>query len=274
MRGAMQRAARSARHILFPDACLTCNRQVGHHGALCPACWQNVTMIDDPVCAITGLPFTHDLGKGALSADAIANPPHYTKARAAAVHAGTARQLVSRLKYHDQLMLAPLMAQWMVRAGRPFWAEADRIIPVPLHWRRFVGRRYNQAAELARHVAAHTGVALDTQSLCRKRATTPQVGLSATARHANVKGSFDVPDSCRIHIEGRTIVLIDDVYTTGATVNAAAKALKKAKAANVYVLTFSRVLPGATDPLNLPQTSFRERLMRLYQRQPRRENDG
>ncbi|MEO1749137.1 MAG: ComF family protein, partial [Pseudomonadota bacterium] len=194
------------RHVLFPDACMTCGRHVGHHGALCANCWNDVIFIDEPVCQVTGLPFSHDFGEGMLSADAIANPPDYTMARAAAVHTGTARQLVSRLKYHDHLMLAPLMARWMARAGHPLIEQTDLVMPVPLHWRRFVKRRYNQAAELARYISKEAGVEFDTVSLVRKRATRPQVGLTASARQANVGGSFSVRQGKEINVQGRSIL--------------------------------------------------------------------
>ncbi|MEL6819313.1 MAG: ComF family protein [Pseudomonadota bacterium] len=254
----------AARHVLFPDACMTCGRHVGVHGAICAGCWNEVIFIDEPVCQTTGLPFSHDFGAGMQSADAIANPPDYSMARAAAIHTGVARQLVSRLKYHDHLMLAPLMARWMVRAGGPLISQTDIIIPVPLHWQRFVKRRYNQAAELARHVGRETGLNVDTGSLLRKRATQPQVGLTASARKANVGGSFVVREGQEINVQGRSVMLIDDVYTTGATVNAAARALRKAKADQIFVLTFSRVVPDILQQPKQIKRSFFEEFQRLY----------
>ncbi|MEO0543570.1 MAG: ComF family protein [Pseudomonadota bacterium] len=266
MQSIIKPLADAARHFLFPDACLTCNRHVAQHGALCAGCWDEIIMIDHPVCAVTGLPFSHDYGDDMVSAEALADPPDYTMARAAAVHVGTARQMVSRLKYHDQLLMAPLMARWIARAGRPILDQTDLLMPVPLHWRRFVGRRYNQAAELARHVSMLEAIELDTASLIRKRATKPQVGLTASARAANVRGSFSVREGHEINIQGRNITLIDDVYTTGATVNAAARALIKAKATNVFVLTFSRVVPGIHEKPKAIKKPFPARLQSLYRR--------
>lgn len=239
---------------------------MGHHGALCAQCWKDVVLIDDPVCALTGMPFAHDFGEGIVSAEAIADPPDYAMARAAAVHMGTARQLVSRLKYNDHLLLAPLMARWMVRAGSPMIEDTNILMPIPLHWRRFLKRRYNQAAELARNIGKLTDLEIDTTSLVRKRATRPQVGLTATAREANVSGSFLVRDGHQINVQGRRVMLVDDVYTTGATVNAAARALKRAKADKVYVLTFSRVVPDMIEPIKPPRKAFPALHERLYPR--------
>ncbi|MEL6919451.1 MAG: ComF family protein [Pseudomonadota bacterium] len=262
------------RHILFPDACLACNRHVAGHGALCATCWQKLTLIAEPVCDVTGAPFSHDFGDGAVSADAIANPPDFHRARAATVHTGTGRQLVTRLKYHDQLLLAPLMACWMTRAGAPMLADADVIIPIPLHWRRFVARRYNQSAELAKHVSKQTGIPLDTATLRRHRATRPQVGLTSNAREDNVRGSFAIVDGHEIAVQGRNIILVDDVYTTGATANAAARALRKAKAQRVDLLTFSRVIPGHEEPQALAHKPFTSAIKRLYHRRDKGDDDG
>ncbi|MEO1749293.1 MAG: phosphoribosyltransferase family protein, partial [Pseudomonadota bacterium] len=147
-------------------------------------------------------------------------------------------------------------------------------MPVPLHWRRFVKRRYNQAAELARYISKEAGLEFDTVSLVRKRATRPQVGLTASARQANVGGSFSVRQGKEINVQGRSILLIDDVYTTGATVNAAARALQKAKAKNVNVLTFSRVVPDILEKPKPVARSFADRLLRLYRRNRVGEPDG
>lgn len=179
-----------------------------------------------------------------VSADVLANPPAYDKARAACVHTGIARQLVTRLKYNDRTDLAPWMARFMARAGGELVAEADLIIPVPLHWLRLWTRRFNQSAELARALATLSGMPMDAAALRRARRTRPQVGLTSRQRQDNVRGVFIVPDEKHVAVAGRTVLLVDDVLTTGATVEAAAKALKRAGAAKVHVLTFSRVVPG------------------------------
>lgn len=182
-----------------------------------------------------------------VSAEALANPPAYDRARAACVHTGVGRQLVTRLKYNDRTDLAPWMARFMARAGKQLIAEADAIVPVPLHWMRLWMRRFNQSAELARALATQTDLPMEAAALLRTRRTRQQVGLTANQRHTNVRGVFEVQDAQRIAVQGRHILLVDDVLTTGATVEAAARALKRAGAATVDVLTFSRVVPGQND---------------------------
>lgn len=233
--------------MLFPDSCLACGRHVDRHGALCAACWPDIAFIEQPLCAVSGLPFAHDFGGHMVSAEALANPPAYDRARSACVHAGVARQLVTRLKYNDRTDLGPWMARFMARAGRELLAEADIVVPVPLHWVRLWTRRFNQSAELARALSAQSGLPMDAGALVRRRRTRRQVGLTATQRQTNVRGVFVVPDEKRIAIKGRSVLLVDDVLTTGATVEAAARTLCRAGAARIEVLTFSRVVPGRDD---------------------------
>lgn len=189
------------------------------------------------------MPFSVDFGLGAVSAGAIANPPVYTAARSATIHANVARQLVTRLKYGDRTDLAPWMANWMIRAGKSLIAEADMIVPIPLHRNRFFARRYNQSAELGRAIAIKTNIEFCPEALMRKKSTKQQVGLNEHQRQENVRGAFQVPEHAYIKVTGRNVLLIDDVLTTGATVNSAAKALFKAGATKVNVLTFSQVVP-------------------------------
>jgi ComF family protein len=160
-----------------------------------------------------------------------------------------ARTLVHALKYQDRTDLAPAMGRWMARAGAELLQDADMLIPVPLHWRRGFGRRYNQSALLARAIARQSGVALKGSLLCRVRATEQQVGLSRAQRASNVQGAFQVSVERRGDVAGRRVVLVDDVLTSGATVDACARALLRAKAASVDVLVFARVVDGPRSPI-------------------------
>jgi ComF family protein len=234
--------------FLFPPVCAGCRRQVSQPGSLCGECWPKLRFLEKPWCPVMGTPFAHEMGEGFLSAEAIANPPPFERARAAVVYVGVARQMVQRLKYNDRTELGPWMAGWMLRAGAELIAEADVIVPVPLHWRRFLTRRYNQSAELARAVAARSGLPFAPQALHRVKSTRQQVGLAAREREDNVRAAFAVPDASDILVRGRRVLLVDDVYTTGATVSAATRALKRGGAAAVDVLTFARVLPGDFRP--------------------------
>jgi ComF family protein len=232
------------RNTLFPSHCFGCRQLIADQSAVCAKCWSTIRYIERPYCEVLGTPFQIDPGDGALSADAIANPPPFRRARAAVGFSGVPRRMVQALKYHDQPDMARWMAVWMARAGKDLLENTDVVLPVPLHPRRFLSRRFNQSAELARHICARTTKPFDTASLLRVKLTKQQVGLGANERQNNVRGAFKVPDARRVHIAGRNVLLIDDVYTTGSTVMAATQALKRAGAANVDVLTFARVIPG------------------------------
>jgi ComF family protein len=234
----------SVREALFPPTCLDCHVVTSRTGTLCPRCWNKVKFIERPFCEVLGTPFAYDQGDGMVSGDAIANPPPFRRARTVSAYGEVTKKLVHQLKYNDRTDLAPWMAEWMMRAGAELLADCDLIIPVPLHRWRYFTRRFNQSAELARAIGKASGKAFDPTALVRIRRTKQQVGLGARQREDNVRGAFKVPDQMLMAVSGKTILLVDDVYTTGATINAATKALKKAGAKAVDVLTFARVIPG------------------------------
>lgn len=235
---------RAAARLLFPPACAGCRGRVEVPGTLCGRCWPKLRFLERPWCAVLGTPFAHEMGEGAVSPEAIANPPPFARARAAVSYSGVAREMVQGLKYNDRTDLAPWMAGWMARAGAELVADADLVVPVPLHWRRFLSRRFNQSAELARALAAQANLPFEPDVLVRRKETRHQVGLGAREREDNVRGAFSVPPRAAVLLAGRRVLLIDDVYTTGATVAAATRALKRGGASAVDVLTFARVLPG------------------------------
>jgi ComF family protein len=172
--------------------------------------------------------------------EAIADPPAYQRARAAVRFDDMSRALVHGLKYGDRLDLAPMMGRWLSQAGRELLAEADALVPVPLHW----ARRFNQSAVLAAAVSKASGVPIAARALKRVKFTAQQVGLSRTQRAANIQGAFRVPPDGKAEVVGRRLVLVDDVLTSGATVEGCAKALLRAGARNVDVLVFARVAEG------------------------------
>jgi ComF family protein len=141
------------------------------------------------------------------------------------------------------------MGRWMARAGSELLDDADVLVPVPLHWRRAWRRRYNQSGALARVIERQTGVKLAPEALKRIRPTQQQIGLSRPQRASNVQGAFKVAAAGQALIAGRRVVLIDDVLTSGATVDACARALLRAKAAAVDVLVFARVVDGHKAPI-------------------------
>jgi ComF family protein len=156
------------------------------------------------------------------------------------------RRLVHGLKYRDQLDLSAWMARWMERAGSELIADADLVVPVPLHRRRLWWRRFNQSASLAQHIAASAEKPFAVRVLSRVRKTRQQVGLSGRERDRNVRGAFRVAEDGKPAISGRRVLLVDDVYTTGATVKAASRALLRGGAEAVDVLVFARVVRGTS----------------------------
>jgi ComF family protein len=242
-------ALRVALDAVLPPLCPSCRAPLADAGGLCPACWARVSFIAPPWCERLGIPFVYDPGPGVLSMEAIADPPSYGRARAAVRYDDVARDLVHRLKYGDRLDLAASMGRWMARAGRELLDDADALVPVPLHWRRLWGRRFNQAAALARAAAAEKGLPVLTAAFKRRRATAQQVGLSRSARAVNVQGAFAVTPEGRAAICGKRLILVDDVLTSGATVDACARALLRAGARNVDVLVFARVVAAARVPI-------------------------
>jgi ComF family protein len=233
--------------LVYPPVCLACRRATAAHFALCPECWTQMRFIERPYCERLGVPFDVDLGQpGLLSPEAIANPPAFARARSVALFDdGPSRLIVHRLKYYDRLEIARPVGRWMARAGAELLEEADVLAPVPMHPLRLVKRRHNQAAVLAKAISRETGVPAAMRALERVKQTPPQVGLSRAQRAANLQGAFRVGEDGKFAILDRSVLLIDDVLTSGATANACARALLRAGAKRVDVLTFARVVTGA-----------------------------
>jgi ComF family protein len=177
--------------------------------------------------------------EGLLSPEAVADPPVFARARAVAHFEDGP---VHRLKYNDRMELAKPLGAWMARVGNDLLAEADLLMPVPLHRRRLAARRFNQAHALAQAIAAQCGVPADPFDLARVEPTPSQVGLSRSQRALNLQGAFRVTEGMAARIEGRAVVLIDDVMTSGATANAASRALLRGGAKRVDVLVFARAV--------------------------------
>jgi ComF family protein len=234
--------------LALPPLCATCRAPVASEG-LCAPCWSRLTFIAPPYCERLGIPFPYDPGPGTLSMEALADPPVYGRARAAVCFDETARVLVHALKYGDRLDLAPLMGRFMANAGRELTASADLLVPVPLHWRRQWSRRFNQSAVLAEVIGKASGRKVSYRALRRVKATAHQVGLARSERAANVQGAFAVPRGRRKELADRRLILVDDVLTSGATIEACTRALLRAGAAAVDVLVFARVVAPARVPI-------------------------
>ena len=242
-------AGRQLLDSVLPPLCLGCGEIVETAGALCAGCWQGFSFIAAPQCACCGDPFVEDLGEGALCATCLARPPKFRRARAALAYDAHSRRLVLPFKHGDRTDIARACGGWMARAGADLLPSADLVAPVPLHWRRLFMRRYNQALLLARIVVrtAPPGrtLHLAPDLLRRRRWTGSQAGLKAKERRRNVREAFDVHPKWQPHVAGKTVLLVDDVLTTGATVEACARALQRAGAQRVDVLTLARVIRPA-----------------------------
>jgi ComF family protein len=237
---------KSTLDLLFPPLCIAC-REPGASGGFCAACWSAIQFLDGPLCVRCGIPFEVPL-EGAQCAACLAHPPAFDAARAVLRYDEKSRGPILALKHADRLDLVPGFTLWLERAGQALIESSDLIVPVPLHRTRLWLRRYNQAAELARVLARRTDLKLDTGALLRTRPTPSQGAMaSAKARRRNMLGAFKVPEKNRV--AGRNILLVDDVVTTGATAQSAARALKRAGAAGVRVLALARVVRAAELPI-------------------------
>ena len=206
-----------------------------------------MTFITAPLCARCGTPFA-DVYTGTaetlVCGACLDHPPEFNRARAVFLYEANSRSLVTRFKYADRTDLAPALARWIARAGASILEDADLILPVPLHCWRLLSRTYNQSALLARRLARMTSVPSAFNTLRRTRETPTQGGLTAAARRQNMARAFKVirPEQ----VEDKHVVLIDDVLTTGATLNACARVLKSAGATSVDALVVGRVpAPGS-----------------------------
>lgn len=227
--------------LVMPPLCASCRIRVTDAASICPACWSTLRFIERPFCDKMATPFVIDPGPGVLSSEAHHRPPRWDRARAAVLYGGVAAKLVHALKYSDRHEVAPLLARLMARAGADILAAADLLVPVPLHRWRLLSRGFNQAALLAQRIGRLTDRPWSMDTLIRRKDTPQQVGLTREARARNMVGAFAVPTRRKGRIAGKRLVLVDDVFTSGATLQAAARVLKRAGAANVDILVFARV---------------------------------
>lgn len=237
--------ARVLAALVWPPVCIACGADVSDPHGLCGDCWRELRLAGAATCIRCARPMPEDYG-GKGRCEACADLPlSWRQARTAAYYNGTARKLVLALKHGDRPDIARPMAAWMVRAGRDVLSRGDLVIPVPLHWTRRIKRRLNQSAELSRRIAKEAQLAHGPGLLIRTRPTDSQRGRSFDERRYNVAGAFACPAPAKL--AKRRVVLVDDVMTTGATLNAATRALREAGAASVDTLVFARVAREADD---------------------------
>lgn len=227
--------------LLLPPRCIGSGRIVDAPGMIDAAFWRELAFVSAPACDCCGMPFSFGVAEGSLCGACIDTPPDFDRARAAVVYNDASRQLILDFKYGDKTHAVKSFLPWMLRAGATLLPQTDIILPVPLHARRLWQRRYNQSALLAQALGRAAKIPCLPDGLKRQRHTIPQKGLSRSERHSNVRGAFAVTPRHADKIRGKKVMVIDDVFTSGATLNECARILKRAGAAEVYVLTLARV---------------------------------
>lgn len=242
----MSHAAKAGLRLLgdfvWPSRSLVSGAPHAGQGLIPAEDFLRLTFLNGSGCRTCALPLDTDLGDASLCAACAAKPPVWNAARAALQYDDASRKPILDLKRAGRRDGLATFATWMSLAGRDLLAEADLIVPVPLHYRRLASRGFNQSGWLAQSLARRTDTPAAIDALVRHRPTVTQGGLSARERHRNVRGAFRLRPSRAHLVEGARIILIDDVYTTGATLAACTRALKKGKAASVSVLVLARVV--------------------------------
>ncbi|MBF0167012.1 MAG: ComF family protein [Alphaproteobacteria bacterium] len=231
--------------LLLPPQCPSCRALVGENGTLCPDCWKSMTFLAPPFCQRCGQPFAFEAegdGAGLECAPCLDSPPPWRQARAVLRYDEASKGLVLGLKHADRTDLAPALARWMKRAGDDLLSECDLIAPVPLHWMRLFTRRFNQSALLALALGDLSGLPVRGDLMVRTRRTQSQGHLHRSERFGNVKGAFAVRPRHAPKLKGKSVLLIDDVLTSGATAAECARTLLKAGAAQVDVLCVARAV--------------------------------
>jgi ComF family protein len=231
----------AALDLLLPPRCPMTGSIVDAPGMLSADAWPQLSFVESPMCATCGTPFHFQAPGETLCANCLDHPPVFDKARAAVTYNDASRKIILSFKYGDSLHAVHTFTPWLQRAGKDLIENTDIILPVPLHRYRLWQRRFNQSALLAKALAQKNGKIFLPDALLRLRHTKPQKGLSRKERNDNVKNAFDLSPHGVRAISGRRILLIDDVFTSGATLNECARALKKSGAAAVFILTIARV---------------------------------
>lgn len=239
--------ARQLLDILLPPKCLNCAKRVESPHAICPDCWKDIHFISDPKCTVCGYPFGVEMsseigltGKNEC-ATCFQTERAYTKAISAIRYDDESRKMIIGFKHNDRLEYAQFFVNLLKIAGQNIFDECDIIVPVPLHRKRLLNRRYNQSAVLSRLLARELFIEHEPEALKRTKNTPPQQG-NKNKRHLNVRGAFSIKSKFENKIREKRVLLIDDVYTTGATVEYCARALRRAGAEKIFVATVFRTV--------------------------------
>lgn len=237
--------SKSLLNLILPPRCLSCAEILSEHHSLCSTCWNACVFISHPCCNLCGWPFPYEVPDKYLCPHCFRLPPVYVQCRSALAYQEGSRPFILRFKQGDGTHLAPGLAKIMLRAGSDILSKTELLIPVPLHWRRLFVRQYNQSTLLAMYLSGLTGIPTQTGIIKRIKATSKQGHKTYKQRHLNVKGAFVVSADKAALVKNKSVTLIDDVYTTGATINECARILQSNGVKEIRVLTLARVITSS-----------------------------
>ncbi|WP_170418240.1 ComF family protein [Ruegeria atlantica] len=232
--------------LIYPPRCMGCGDLTEADFGLCGSCWRETPFIGGVVCESCGVPLPGmSDGHRIECDDCMAAPRPWQDARAALLYKGKARSLILALKHGDRPELARPAARWLARAGQELFREGMLVAPVPLHWSRLLKRRYNQSALLAQHLGKEVGLEVCPDLLLRRRRTSVLDGKTAVERVETLENAIIAHPKRKTRMQGRDILLVDDVMTSGATLAACARVCVASGANHIFVLTLARVAKDA-----------------------------
>lgn len=229
-------------NLILPPRCFGCGSLTTEHHTLCPPCWKNCTFLSSPWCALCGWPFPFETPYQTICPSCHRLPPLFVECRSALAYQESSRRLILKLKQGDGTYLAPGLGKLMMQVGQDILSKTDMLIPVPLHWKRLFFRQYNQATLLSCQITRHTNIPTRTDLLKRHRSTPKQGHQSRKERYTNVRGAFTISSGKASFLQGKRLTLIDDVFTTGATLTECTRVLLNEGAKEVRILTLARVI--------------------------------
>ena len=236
----LKQFAKTFLNIICPPVCPICGEAVDEPHCLCQKCYQKLHFITKPCCSVCGRPFEYQGLENMICATCMKKAPSFSMARSALEYDDFSKQLVLAFKHGDRTELTPLFVKFLMQADPEIFQNVDLIMPVPLHWTRRLKRKYNQSALLGKALGRKMGLPYSEKYLKRVRRTESQGKKKQKERQKNVKNAFLTIHSDQIR--GKTVLLVDDVMTTGATLNECAKVLKKEGVKDIKVITLYRVI--------------------------------